>query len=356
MVEFPLGLVAPGFVNAHAHLELGGYQGRLVGDSMVAWIQSLIAVRGEVSPAVYAREFGRGVERSLGSGTTTVGDIDSSGVCAEKARASGARFVCFREVLDAGDPTRAPTALRPVQRGLGKFSLVREGLSPHAPYTTSLELLRGCARLRARRALPLAVHWAETREEREWIEAGQGPFKALLPPAAQPLGRSALEVLDELGLLGPFALLIHGNDPRREELLRIRKCGASVVHCPGTHRYFDREPFPLKLYRDMGIPIALGTDSLASNEDLDMGRELELARQAFPDLEPAELFRWATEGGARALGLAGKVGRLAPGYAADFCVHGIEPENAREACEGLCAPARTQAVFVAGRLVQGVGA
>jgi 5-methylthioadenosine/S-adenosylhomocysteine deaminase len=163
--------------------------------------------------------------------------------------------------------------------------------------------------------------------------------------------RAGLQLLDRAGLLNENLLLIHGNHPAAGEIERIARSGAAVVHCPGTHRFFDREAFPMDAYRRAGIPMALGTDSLASNEDLDMGREMQLASESFPEATPPEIFRWATEGGARALGWGDRLGRLEAGFEADFVQHAYEPKDAREATEVLLGCARVSRVWVAGREV-----
>ncbi|MAB81281.1 MAG: hypothetical protein CMJ89_18190 [Planctomycetes bacterium] len=349
-VDLDQGFVCPGFVNAHAHLELGGLAGRLTATGFVGWVRELVEARKSQGKADFARAFEGGVQRLLATGTTCVGDIDSSGVCEE--RAAPLRIVCFREVLDAGDPVRVPSALRRIQRALPKKRLFQEGLSPHAPYTTSPELLAGCAKILRRRPLPVAVHWAEIAEEEPWLLRGEGPLGELLRPPSTPLGQRGLELLKRSGLLDGRLLLIHGNHPAREDFERIARAGASVVHCPGTHRFFDRSAFPLRDYQRAGIPIALGTDSLASNEDLDMGREMELASQSFPEVEPREIFRWATEGGARALGLGDRLGRLEAGFEADFVQHPHEPADAREAVLALMGPARALKSWVAGSEVR----
>jgi 5-methylthioadenosine/S-adenosylhomocysteine deaminase len=124
------------------------------------------------------------------------------------------------------------------------------------------------------------------------------------------------------------------------------------VHCPGTHRFFGRPPVPLEHYRRAGVPVALGTDSPASNEALDMRRELVLLRAAFPRLSPAEAFRMATGNGARALGLQGTIGRLRPGLAADLVawrLQGSSPELGPVLDELTAGSPSAERVWVAGR-------
>jgi cytosine/adenosine deaminase-related metal-dependent hydrolase len=215
-------------------------------------------------------------------------------------------------------------------------------------------LFAAAAALARRRALPVAVHWSETEAEVAWLERGAGPLAALLGPSPRLRG---LELIERAGLLRAPLALIHGNHPARGEPQRIARSGAVVVHCPGSHAWFERAPFPWRVYLDAGVRLALGTDSLASAESLDLGRELRLARAAAPWLEPRALFAMATEGGALALGQSGRLGTLAPGAHADVLAHQVRASNARAAFEQLTgAGAPLAAVWVAGRSVVRAGA
>jgi cytosine/adenosine deaminase-related metal-dependent hydrolase len=346
-LELEDAVLAPGLVNAHAHLELGALAGRVSArGGFVAWVGALLAARARLTPAALARGVREGARALLASGTTALGDIDSSGTSTRLARTLGLRVVVYREVLDAWDPTRlaAAVALAGAHRPLG--ALVRAGLSPHAPYTTSSALLAAVRRAALRRALPLAAHWAETREEQEWLARGAGPLARLLPDSPR---RSGLALLDAAGLVGPRTALVHANHPRPGELELVARRGASVVHCPGTHAFFARAPFPLARLRAAGVELALGTDSLASNVELDLRAEMAALRARFPRLAPAEVFAMATTGGARALGLAG--GKLAPGAPADVVGWRLAARSRREALDELTAgrPAVT-ASLVAGRV------
>jgi len=350
-LELEHGLVAPGFVNAHAHLELDRLGGVSAGTSMASWIECIVAARRERGPEDDLRAWRSAAARLLATGTTTVGDIDSSGACESEGPASSLGVVCYREVLDAGEGSRAPSALGRVQEPLFPHPRFVEGLSPHAPYTTSAELLAGCRELVHNRPMPLAIHWAETEEEHAWVESGEGPFAAFLGARLEAPGGS-LRLLDGLGLITGATSLIHANHPRPGDLEVLAGGGAHVVHCPGTHRYFAREPFPVDAYREAGISLALGTDSLASNEDLDMGREMGLVLESHPHLPPSEVLSWATSGAARALGLEGRRGRLSPGHDADFVHHDHAPKDADEAARLLAGPGRILGTWVSGKEVR----
>jgi len=354
--------LTPGLVNAHAHLELSGLAGRLSGDGPFPdWIRALIAERAGEAPASLEAAARAGAARCLATGTTTVGDVDSTGA-SERALAVGAlRVRLYREALDGGDPSRVPEALAALERPFPRSRTLLGGVSPHAPYTVSAPLWLELGRLARRRRLPVTVHWAETREECEWLTAGTGPFAAL-PLGPRPRGEagadSGLDAIESAGLLGPRTSLVHANHARPSELERVARAGATVVHCPGTHAFFARGEPPLRAFLAAGCNVALGTDSLASNEDLDLLRELALLRRSATWLDPARAWAMATVNAARAVGLAGRVGELVPGAHADLLAlehakdAGTTPtlEGALEALTmGLCRPVR---VIVAGAAVQ----
>jgi len=341
-------LLTPGTVNAHAHLELGGLHGRLPRDeAFAAWIGELLAERAALGRADFERAVVRGADRLLATGTTAVGDVDSTGAAGLRLGAHPIRARVYREVLDARDPARSAAALRRVRRGLPPRRGRLEGLSPHAPYSVSPELFRRAAELARRRGLPCAVHWAETEEERRWLLAGDGPFARIL---RDPPRQSGLDAIEVAGLLGPGLALVHGNHPERGDYERIARAGSTLVHCPGTHTFFGREPFDVGRALRAGVSLALGTDSLASNEELDMRRETSLLRRSAPGLRPATVWGIATRGGARALGLEGQIGVLAPGALADVCAWVAAPASAEAACDRLTSgEPRLAAAWVGGR-------
>ena len=321
------GLLTPGLVNAHSHLELRALAGQVPAQGgFGAWVGRLMELRAATPVGDLQEGVRRGARELAAGGTSCVGDIDSLGLSGPALRDCGLRVVHYREALDAQQAERCDALLRALQRPLTDRPGGTEGLAPHAPYSASPRLLRALADLARRRRLPVTVHWAETPAELQYLERGEGPLAGLLPP---PPGPSGLDLLEQAGLLGPGLSLVHGNHPGPGEPERIAKAGATLVHCPGSHAFFEREPFDLNRWLRAGVPVALGTDSAASNQALDMRRELALLRRAHPELPPGQALRMATVHAARALGLDRRIGRLRPGFAADlawFPVNDGDPE------------------------------
>lgn len=318
VIDLGEGVITPGLVNAHAHLELSALEGLLPGDrGLVPWIGALLRERERLGPLELEAGLLEGAGRLRATGTTAVGDIDSTGAaCANRERLP-LRTRIYRELLDAGDPVRGAAALEAIAERLPSTPRVLEGIAPHATHTASAFLLEGCARHARRHHLPVTIHWAESPEEVSWLRDGSGPFAGLLGSSPECRG---LERLETAGFEGTCLSLVHANHADRHDLETVARWGATLVHCPGTHQFFGREPVPFASWIDRGIDIALGTDSLASNGDLDLRREMALLRAAHPELSPGRVFDWATRGGAGALGLSGQIGALRVGAWADLAV------------------------------------
>ncbi|QDU68771.1 amidohydrolase family protein [Engelhardtia mirabilis] len=347
-----LGDVAltPGLVNAHAHLELGALAGRLPrARPFEEWVGALLALRAAADAGELESGLARDGRALLESGTTAVGDIDSLGLAATAGPTAMPRRRVYRELLDGRDAARRAAIVAALSVPLAETDHLLEGLSPHAPFSISDELLAAVASTARVRGLPVAMHWAETPEEVAWLDGGEGWFGRFFPPAA---GMAGIDALERHGLLGPATTLIHGNHPRADEPRRIASAGATVVHCPGSHAYFERGPFPLQRYLDVGVPIALGTDSSASNDRLDMRRELALLRTEFPGLDPIRAWSAATEVGARGLGLQGRAGCLAPGAWADLVAFELPEPLPADSWDWLTAAApAVRGTWIGGRPV-----
>ncbi len=284
------------YFNAHCHLELGWLRGRIPpGLPFCEWLSRIVAEKRAVDPAESAASAREGIAELRRTGTAALADILSLDTSAGAlAAAGGMARVAFVELIEFS----AAGAGAALERGLARAGALEEGgkgpatgLSPTAPYTTTRELMAGAVREAAARGRWLCIHAAETREETELLEHGRGPMRELLerpiaesgwtPPMMRPV-----PWLDACGALGPRTLLVHLNDVTEGEIALVASRGASAVVCPGTHAYFGRGEFPLRRLLEGGVRTYLGTDSLASNDALDMEREVRLACEFSPGLDP----------------------------------------------------------------------
>jgi cytosine/adenosine deaminase-related metal-dependent hydrolase len=348
-------VLAAGFVNAHAHLELTAFAGAIApGATFTGWIRELLRRKASQSADELSRAARSGADRLLATGTTTVGDIDSMDLTDAALAGHPLRRRVYREMLDAQDSNRTDAAIARATLPRPRRALRLEGLAPHAPYTVSQRLFEELGRQAARARRWSTIHWAETHEEAEWLESGSGPMSALLSGSPRCTG---LDAIDRAGLLGPRTSLVHGNHPARGDLERVVRARSVLVHCPGTHAYFGRDPFDFEGAAEAGVTVALGTDGLASNADLDMRREMRLVREGAPELRPELVWNMATRNAALAVGLEGRAGEIVAGAHADLCAHalpGVDLARARPAdlLDALTAGRSTVAsVWIGGRSV-----
>jgi cytosine/adenosine deaminase-related metal-dependent hydrolase len=232
------------------------------------------------------------------------------------------RAVVFYELL--GLPrTRAHQAWAAACQWLHRHprrETCRPGLSPHAPYSVRTSLFRAAAYLSQQQGMPLAIHLAETHEELELLEHQRGPFVPFLSERGVWDAEGVVKgigTLLQLYAAATSVLFIHGNYLDAGVAL---PAGTSLIYCPRTHVSFGHEPHPFRRYLAEGVRVALGTDSLASNPDLDVLAEARFLHAQHSDLPGATLLRMITLSGAEALGWQSETGSLQPGKSADLVV------------------------------------
>ncbi len=329
------GVLLPGLVNAHCHLELSHLNGRVPsGEGFVAWVEALVAAR-QVAEAEEARTATLTAIRFLEErGTAAVGDVSNALAHLDALSASRLDAVVFVELL-AWDPARAEATLAwGEERRRSLAPLLRPGLAvrlaAHAPYSVSPALLG----LLVERRGPAAIHLAESPEESRFLLDGGGewpPFlrrRGLGHVVFDPPGVSPVDYLERMGALHPRLVAAHGVQVDAKDRERLARHGVNVVVCPRSNRNLGVGRADVPALLAAGVRLALGTDSLAGTETLDvLDDAVELHRQ-FPALDPATVVRMATLGGATALGL-GHLGALETGKRAAlaFAAAAAEPED-----------------------------
>jgi cytosine/adenosine deaminase-related metal-dependent hydrolase len=193
------------------------------------------------------------------------------------------------------------------------------GLAPHAPYTASADLYQKCEAIAERENLLLTTHLAESKEEMAMSLDSSGPLAEFLgsisPDLFEANGMTPVEHLSQFCRLDQRWLLVHVNEIGDRDIERLGN--AHIVHCPRSHAYFGHRPFEFAKLRSHGLNICLGTDSLASNDDLSLFAEMRQFQQIQPSLSGLDLLEMVTINPARALRREGTLGRLRPGYRAD---------------------------------------
>ena len=326
----------PGLVNAHVHLELswmGGAEPPPGG--WIAWLEDLLVRRDSVSAAQSEAAAETAIAFMEARGTVAVGEVTNTGFTALPLSRSRLHAVVFLELIGFS-PAEAEAVLRqaairldaldadPDVRAAG--TRVRLALTAHAPYSVSSPLLKALAGRSAAAGAPLSVHVAESEAELSFLQGQQGPLRDLLIRRGRwdgtgsllghPAASGPVELLDRLGVLSPHMLAVHAVHLGARDLPRLQARGVTVVTCPRSNRRLGVGVAPVPRLLGSGIPVALGTDSLASVPDLDLFAEMAALREDHPALAPAAVLRMATMNGARALGLESTFGSISPGRSA----------------------------------------
>jgi aminodeoxyfutalosine deaminase len=330
-VDVDLGdaVVIPGLVNAHTHLDLTGLRDLAPpSPDFTAWLWQVIDFRRGRSAEAVRRDIQAGVAECVRFGTTLVGDISGDGGSWDILADAPLRAVVYREFL--GLPAdRASGAWERLDNWLASRNPTPTcwpGVSPHAPYSVRSSLFLAAST----RGWPVATHLAESPEELELLNHRSGGFVGFLKQvgvwAPDGLAESIEHVLHLLNGVEP-TLVVHGNYLRPEAFF---PANASLVYCPRTHAAFGHPPHPFRDFFRRGVRVALGTDSLASNPDLDLLAEARFLHARFPDVGGDVILRMATLDGAAALGQADATGSLTPGKSADFAVVPMDSVRAED--------------------------
>jgi 5-methylthioadenosine/S-adenosylhomocysteine deaminase len=309
----PGAVILPGIVNAHSHLEYAVYAGFGDGEPFGTWLATHIRRKRALDYDAMLGIALRGAADSLAAGITTTADYSYSGVAATAAAELGLRAIVYLEVF-AADPAVAEQQFAETSGRVSETDLVRLGVSPHAPYTCSVEVYRWALSL----GIPVGTHLAESANEQLWLEHGSGPMAVNAAVLVPPTGKRAAETLADV--LSPELLCAHCVEVTPAEVALLAAHDVPVAHCPRSNAMLGCGIAPLADLRAAGVRVGLGTDSPASTPSIDPWEELRTAvylaraREARPDaLSAHEALRLATIDAARALGLAGEIGSLAPG-------------------------------------------
>jgi cytosine/adenosine deaminase-related metal-dependent hydrolase len=321
--RFEEAIILPGFVNTHTHLEYAVYAGFGDGLSFGPWIGVHVERKRRIGLEEMEAIARLGALECLRSGVTMVGDCSFSGAAATACANVGLPAIVYLEVFGTSEAIHERFEPMSARIADALSTDVRLGISPHAPYTTTLDLYRASAEL----GLPLATHLSESRDELEYLRTGGGPRSSFAEMLVPPLGTTGIRALAEEGLLGPKVLAAHCVQVDEDEIELLAEHDVAVAHCPRSNALLGCGIAPLAALREAGIRVCIATDSPASTPSFDMFDEMRAAvygaraREGRPDaLTAAGALELATLGGARALGLEEERGSLVPGKRADLTI------------------------------------
>jgi cytosine/adenosine deaminase-related metal-dependent hydrolase len=337
-IDLQDAILLPGLVNVHCHLELTAMRGFLEDLDFRRWILRLTSAKRAAMTAESLLDSARaGLEEGIAAGITTYADTCDSGVAIDAMSEYGVRGIMYQELFGP-DPAQCAASIADFSTKLERHrsrssTLVRVGISPHAPYTVSDDLFKAAASLAAKEKLPMAIHVAESDVETQLVVEGKGAFADGLRARGIEVRRRAkspVALLDSLGVLDQRPLLIHCIRVDADDLTVIASKKAPVAHCPISNAKLGHGIAPLLETLAAGIDVGIGSDSMASNNRMDL---LEEARAALlmqrarvgthEALAAADVLELLTMGGACALGLADEIGSLEVGKSADLAAFEI---------------------------------
>jgi cytosine/adenosine deaminase-related metal-dependent hydrolase len=334
VLDFSDCLILPGLVNAHCHLALSCLRGKLEPrPKFTDWVRDLLIVNSSISNEERTQEMHRGAEELLTSGVTSLVDYLGSVELLKEFESLAFRQILFLETLgfNSGESSKIAEKLKTILEtniSSQENSRLQLAVSAHAPYSVSPDLFRLLKKLAKQFSVRFSCHVAEFAEEVRFLREGGGEMQTFLEdrgvedPTWKPPGKSPVKYLESLGVLDSMTA-VHLNYLDGEDLGLLVSRNVGAVFCPQSTRWFGRKQYmPVRKMLDKGITIGLGTDSLASNDNLNFLNELKVAEEMLPDVSRLEILHMATAGGADALGLI--AGRIMPGRPADLVGFRVE--------------------------------
>ncbi len=319
-------VLLPGLVNAHTHLELSYLREQVPpADTFVAWIRGVMAARRQrpdPSAAEILDGVRAGIDEAVATGTAVVGDISNTLVTHGPLLESPLAGILFYELIRFNTPDPSGVVAQACQQidALPVSPRVRSSLAAHAPYSVAPLVFRAIRDAVDRRPfVPCSVHLAESREESEFIMHAGGPWREFLEqvgswdPAFVAPGVSPVRYLDDAGFLDQRVLAVHGVQMTPADLARLASRGTTLVTCPRSNACTGAGHPPIASFYAAGVPVAVGTDSLASTPDLNVFAELKAMRELAPEVPASRLLESATLVGARALGFETEYGSIESG-------------------------------------------
>ena len=361
-------VLMPGLINAHCHLDYTNMAGQIPPPkSFPDWVKTILSFKAHWSFSEFAESWLSGARMLINSGTTMVADIESAPeLPAETWKATPLRIISHYEITGVKSQRPPDEILADAMDWLDTLPQLegKEGtISPHALYSTTPELMRKAAKFAHDRSLVISTHLAESEAEFQMFTHRHGLFYDWLKGQRNMTDcghGSPVQLASQYGLLNEKFLAVHVNYLAPGDAELLGNAGASVVHCPRSHDYFEHARFPLEEFKKAGVRVCLGTDSLASsrkerggNPTLNLWDEMRLFSKTYPAISPREIFEMVTLVPAAALGKRQDAGALQTKALADCVALSYSgPVQDKRMYEEVLHAGSVREVFVGGELVR----
>ncbi|MCS7278761.1 MAG: amidohydrolase family protein [Thermodesulfobacteriaceae bacterium] len=305
VLNFENLIIMPCLVNVHTHLELSALRFKILSvGSFVLWVRNVIKKKETLSLPEMREYARRAIDELWKDGVGVVGDVGNTGLTLDLLNNSNFYGYFFNEIINfKGDSSLKD--FKDWQISSPRFKIT---YSAHSPYTVAPLLIQALKSFNKKRKKIFSIHCAESKEEVEFLQTGKGPISALLKERGQWNESfvcpklSPVKYLHSLGVLDENTLLIHAVYVDREDLEIIRETKAKVGFCPRSNLFTGVGLPKVPEFLKAGIEVALGTDSLASNDKLSIWEEIKTLYLFFPQISPETFLKMATFWGAKALG------------------------------------------------------
>lgn len=348
IVDYGQAVILPGLINLHTHLDYTSLRLLDTRSPLIDWVHGLLAAARQWDASDWQASALAGARAVALSGTSLIADSSYSGAAAAAAASVGLKAVVAIELFGLNSASAEPvwrrwleklesikrSAGRPLRQALASGQ-VKISVAPHAPYSVCPQLWQRARDWAKARSLPLLVHLAESDEERRWIMDSDQALDSFLATAVgaeigpvewKGKGNSPVRHLEENDLLTAGTVAAHCIKLNDEDIETLARRRVKVAHCPRSNARLHNGIAPLSRLLDAGVEVGFGTDSAASNDDLDILSEARFGLSLRRAVEPRSPFSaqdavyMLTLGAARALGLESEVGSLEPGKKADIAV------------------------------------
>lgn len=318
-LEFYNGIIIPGFVNCHCHLELSHLKGYVAsGSGLSVFLKQVTKTRESTTENIIASA--RSADNAMyNEGIVLCADICNTSVSFGIKQESRIKYINLLEVFGS-DPEKALIQMEELTK-VAEAAIEKNlpfNLVPHAVYSMSLALLR-LLREKSINNKVTSIHFMETEAEKDFLENHSGPFLSfytqlgLISEQLETAKNHTDIVLNKLTPSGNL-ILVHNTFADKETIRNVKERGRLFwCLCPSSNTYIEQKVPPLDLLITEGCEIVIGTDSLASNNKLSILEELKILQSNFPSVSIEDLVKWATINGAKALGEENSYGKIEPG-------------------------------------------
>ena len=319
-VEYFNGTITPGFINTHCHLELSHLKGVIKQHTgIVDFGLSVMKHRNELSVELQQEAMLKADEEMRSQGIVAIGDISNSNSSIKTKQESNLFYHTFVELI-ALNPERADSVFAAGKQLLSEFSNVQlsASLAPHAPYSTSFELIKKISDDCYSQKKSTSIHNQESKAENEFFNSKSGDYLRLYEAIKVPIDyfkateKSSLQSIAAAFHKNVFTLLVHNTFTNHNDIENIQKNHSHLYWClcPNANLYIENILPDIALLHSNNCLLTLGTDSLASNSQLSIISEINTILQYQPNISIETLLQAATYNGAHFLGIENQFGLI----------------------------------------------